>query len=98
MMGHGIAALLLSTAAGYWVLERSAAQKGQLRKVGLLLGSLIVIGSLLAAAADVCYLGGRSECPLFGQKMGMKGMRPWDGGMNAPGQSMGDHGTGFHHP
>lgn len=39
--------LLLSAIGGYWVLERAENHKGQLRGVGRLLGSLIIVVSLL---------------------------------------------------
>jgi hypothetical protein len=38
--------LLLSAIGGYWVLERSEVHKGELRRIGRLLGGTIIILSL----------------------------------------------------
>ena len=75
--GEGLAALLLSAAGGYWVLERSDGHKGELRRVGRLLGSVIIIVSLLSIvlrAASGCGMskGGGWSCPFTGK------MHGWD--------------------
>ena len=71
-MAHGIAGLLIAAAVGYWVLERASTQKGQLKQVGLLVGSLILIGSLLSAVCTVVCMGAPGSCPLMGgKKLGM---------------------------
>jgi len=74
-MGQSIAGLLLAAiGGGYWVLERASAQKGQLKKVGLFIGSFIIIASLLSALGQmsmVCAwkkehgygMGGKGWCP-----------------------------------
>lgn len=76
MMGHGLAGLLIAVAVGYWVLERASGQKGQLRKVGLFLGSVIIVGSILGALCTALCMSG--TCPMGGKmkwgKMRHKGM------------------------
>ncbi len=58
---HGIGILLLASAAGYWVIERALLHKGQVKHVGLLLGSLIILGSLLSALVSATSWSG---CPM----------------------------------
>jgi len=58
--------LLLAAAVGYWVLERAITHKGQLKQVGLVLGSLIIVVSILGL---VCYVWSFSSmktgyCPI----------------------------------
>ncbi len=48
MMHGGIAELLLAAVGGYWVLERASGQKGNLRKLGRLLGMGIIVLSFLS--------------------------------------------------
>ena len=67
MMGHatvGISALLITAAVGYFVcISADSQKKGNLiRDVGLALGSLIIIISLLATAFTIA-----KKCP-FGNK------------------------------
>ena len=71
-MTHGIGALLLSAVGGYWVLERAARQKGQLKRVGQWLGGLIIIVSLIGAFCQVLCLatGSMGMCPLEKSKKG----------------------------
>ena len=47
---HGLGILLLAAVAGYWVLERATGRRGQLQKVGLMLGSIVIVVSLLGVA------------------------------------------------
>lgn len=72
-MMHGMGVLLLSAVAGYWVLERASMHKGNLKRIGLVLGTAIIVLGLLGYA---CLLG----CP--GKGGMMKGgmcpfTRPW---------------------
>ena len=53
MMQGGAGTLLLGAVGGYWVLERAARQKGNLKKVGQLLGAAIIIISLVGVACKV---------------------------------------------
>ena len=69
MMHGGIAELLLAAVGGYWVLERASGQKGNLRKLGRLLGMGIIVLSFLSLICQMwCFGGGR---------MGKGGMCPW---------------------
>lgn len=52
-MAYGIVGPLLSAAAGYWVLERASAHKGQLHRVGQVVGATIIVVSFLAVAAGI---------------------------------------------
>ena len=69
MMGHGVGILLLTAVAGYWVLERASAHKGQLQKVGFFVGSFVIVASLVGIVCKVWCLGtGKSMmCPLGGK-------------------------------
>lgn len=68
--GHSVVGLLLTVIGGYWVLERASAHKGQLKKVGQLLGGLIIVVSLVGVACQIwCLASGKGGyCP-----MGKKG-------------------------
>ena len=65
-MIHGSGVLLLTAVAGYWVLERADTHKGDLRRVGKVLGWTIIVVSLIGVACNVwclaAYKGG--YCPL----------------------------------
>ena len=80
-MLHETAGLLLSAVGGYWVLERSQAHKGNLKKIGQVLGTLVMIISFagvvckvwyaVACQSGLCPLGkGKSYmCPFSGKSM-----------------------------
>ena len=80
MMGsHGVAALFFSTAAGYWVLTLAAKEKEGTKKIGHLVGLIIIVVSLLGAACGIyrqvsaCsgkygMMGGKA-CPFTGRPM-----------------------------
>lgn len=79
-MMHGTGLLLLSAVAGYWVLERSAAHKGQLKNLGQVIGWVVIVTSLVGMACKVfalttgkafCPIGGKgsSFCPLTGKSV-----------------------------
>lgn len=59
-MSYGVGALLIAAVGGYWVLERAARQKGNLKKVGQLLGTVIIIVSLIGVVCKVWYT---VKCP-----------------------------------
>ena len=66
MMGHGTAVLLLTAAIGYWVLERASAQKKELKMVGQLVGTAIIVLSFIGVACKIYYLskyGKGRYCP-----------------------------------
>lgn len=52
-MLQGVEGLLLTAIGGYWVMERAEAHKGNLKRVGQLVGGLIVIASLVGTACRV---------------------------------------------
>ena len=52
-MAHSAGVLLLASVAGYWVLERAEHHKGSLKRVGQLLGWLIIVVSLVGVACRV---------------------------------------------
>ena len=56
MMVHGVGVLLLTSVGGYWVLERSATHKGQLKQLGQVLGGLIIVVSLIGIACQVVHV------------------------------------------
>ena len=55
-MADGSGLLLVSAAIGYLVLERSEKHKGGLKRVGRLLGSVIIIVSLIGVACRIWYV------------------------------------------
>jgi hypothetical protein len=85
MMGQSIVGLLLAAVAGYWVLERSSAQKRDLKRVGRLLGGTIIVLSLAGVACQLwCMSTGNMSCGLMG-KRAWKGQCPLSGkGAPAP--------------
>ena len=65
-MMHDVGVLLLSVVAGYWVLERSSSHKGELQRVGRLLGTVVIAVSLIGlgyAIANVAAYS-MSYCPM----------------------------------
>jgi len=56
MLYGGVGFLLLTAAAGYWVLERASKHKGELQKVGYFLGSIILVVSLLGVTCQIWKL------------------------------------------
>ena len=63
-MVYGTGILLLTAVAGYWVLERSSAHKGNLKRVGQALGWIVIVASLLGVACRVYALAtGKVYCP-----------------------------------
>ena len=56
---HGAGILLLCAVAGYWVLERASERKGSLRRIGLMVGTSIIILGLLGAALSISCGGDR---------------------------------------
>ena len=70
MMAHGVATLLISSAAGYWVLTSASSQKGRVKTLGQWLGLLIIAVSVVGAACKVYSLsnckGKMISCPFTG--------------------------------
>ena len=67
--------LLISAAAGYWVLERANRGKGLLKTVGQWLGAVIIVVSLAGVLCTVysvakmrgwCPVPGKMGCPIMG--------------------------------
>lgn len=56
MFIHGVSGLLISAAAGYWVLTSSGSQKGRIKTLGQWLGLIIVVVSLVGAACKLYYI------------------------------------------
>ena len=79
-MHHSAVELLLGGVAGYWVLERAEAHKGDLKKLGRFLGWLIIVASFvgivcrawsLSSACPIGAMGKGRACP-FGYKSAMR--------------------------
>ncbi len=67
----GIAMLLISAAAGYWVLIRASGEKGVMKLLGLLLG-LVIVGTSL-----FCLAWAPSQIRAARNQMGaLEGYRP----------------------
>lgn len=72
-MIHGVSGLLVATAAGYWVLTNASKEKGQIKKLGQILGLIIIVVSMAGAACKVYYcvsacqsggmMSGKAACP-----------------------------------
>lgn len=77
MMGsHGVAALLVSAAVGYWVLTLAAKEKEGTKKIGHFVGLIIIVVSLLGVACKVYFQINGGGCPpgkYYG--MGWKGKK-----------------------
>jgi hypothetical protein len=80
-MGHGVGWLLLTAAAGYWVLERaSGQQKKDVKRVGRLLGGTIIVLSLAGVACQLwCMTSGNAASCGFMGKRGWKFSCPFAG-------------------
>lgn len=66
MMGHGVGTFLISAAAGYWVLTLAGTQKNRVRKLGEVLGLLIIIVSLAGTACKLYFLAtGKSPVAIW---------------------------------
>lgn len=76
MIGYGgTAFLLLSAAVGYWVLERASTQKKNLKLVGQIVGTLIIVASFVGVACKTCYfmkVGKGLPCPFSAQQPSVK--------------------------
>jgi len=73
--------LLISAAAGYWVLERANREKGALKRVGQWLGAVIIVVSLVGVACRVYAVAtGQGWCPWPGKL----GACPITGAPDAP--------------
>ena len=77
MYGHGLVGLLLAAVAGYWVLERASAHKGQLQKIGFFVGSFVIVLSFVGVICSIWCFGTAKSwmCP-FG-KMGKGAYSPY---------------------
>ena len=74
MFLHGVSDLLITAAVGYWVVTQAQKEKGQIKKLGQLLGIIIVFISLVGAGCRIyCFAKsspiGKMACPYTG-KMG----------------------------
>ena len=67
-MIHGAGDLLISAAAGYWVLTQASNQKAQVKKLGQILGLIIILVSVVGIACKIYYLSG-GQCPPGGKAM-----------------------------
>ena len=65
-MSHGVSLLLISAAAGYWVLAQSEKEKGRVKKMGQLLGLAIIAVRVAGTVCKIYYLstsGKGAFCP-----------------------------------
>lgn len=74
---HGVVGLLLSSAVGYWVFERASDRKGEVRRVGRLLGGAIIVLSLVGIACAAWHMSsGKMGYSLGGHWKAKAGMCP----------------------
>lgn len=71
-MLHAGGLLLLAAVGGYWVLERAEAHKGRLKQTGQLLGTIIIVVSLIGL---VCHVWNLATCKGISCPMTFKHMR-----------------------
>ena len=76
MMGsHGsVPALLVTAAVGYWVLTLAAKEKAGTKKLGHLVGLIIIAVSLMGVACKLYFQMNGGNCPpgkMWGKKGGM---------------------------
>ena len=72
-MSHGIGMLLLTAVGGYWVLERASMHKtGDLKRVGKVLGWLIILVSVAGTVCNVWCLASwkMGSCSMPAKKSG----------------------------
>ena len=81
-MTSGTGVLLLSAIGGYWVLERAATHKDGLKKIGQLLGSAIILVSLVGIVCKVWYA---AACQMGASGKG--GLCPFMSSRPAPSQT-----------
>ena len=55
-MLHGVGILLLAAVGGFWVYERGLSHKGELKRIGRILGAFIIIVSMIGVVCKVWYL------------------------------------------
>lgn len=91
MITHRILAYLIGLALGYWVLTHAEREKGTLKRIGKVIGWIILVVSLigplcLAGSSIFCRTHGdectySTSCPWNGERMGGPGMMnghcPW---------------------
>ena len=71
-MTHEVGVLLLSAVAGYWVLERASSHKGELQRVGRLLGTIVIVMSLIGIGYAIA--NGMAACGMGYGPMGKQAM------------------------
>ena len=69
-MMHGTVGYLLTAVGGYWVLERSSERKGNLKKLGGIVGTFIIVASILGFVVAL-------TCGPAGKRGMMGGMCPF---------------------
>ena len=68
-MHGGIGASLVGLVAGYWVLDRAQANKANLKRIGNIIGWLVIVASLVSAiTGSYCRATGKM-CPFTGKGM-----------------------------
>ena len=80
MFLHGVSSLLITSAVGYWVVTQAQKEKGQVKKLGQLLGAIIVLVSLVGVGCKIYVLAtgcppGKMTCPYAG-KTGSSSAQP----------------------
>lgn len=75
-MGSGVGLLLLTAVAGYWVLERASKHKGQLKRIGQIVGLFVIIVSILGSICSVACLSSGKYGSCLLSKKGKTGFYP----------------------
>jgi len=64
---YGVGWGLLGLVAGYWVLERAETNKGNLKRLGRVIGWLVITASFIGAICRVYCVATGTMCPLDGK-------------------------------
>ena len=63
-MTHGVSLLLISAAAGYWVLTQASKERDRVKKLGQMLGLAIIVASVVGIGCKLYFVGKmKGSCP-----------------------------------
>ncbi len=76
MVTHRIVAYLLSLAVGYWVLTLAEKEKNNTKKIGKVIGWIIIVASLIG---PLCLAGSAMRCASHSEACAYSSNCPWTG-------------------
>ena len=78
-MYGGVGGSLIGLVAGYWVLDRAQANKANLKRIGNIIGWLVITASIVSAVSGGLCTALSGMCPFVGKGKSMmmgKGAAP----------------------